>query len=233
MAVGINKSSLIISILLSAFFLMVGCGSTSGLADADLNHLSVEVNHVTESDDQPHYLLTISGFTDTETSEYRAAMSRLDVYPDDLLGVSESESGEEPVISARIKDYPLSLNRVLWQLGREHLREHEAAYTLKIDEGGFTTISSMPEMLSSMNDFQQTVRYPAPLRGTGTEGRVQVRFVVNQFGEVENPEIVQGLHELADKEALRAVKQIDFRPGMVNGAPIRVRYEMPVFFRDR
>jgi periplasmic protein TonB len=85
----------------------------------------------------------------------------------------------------------------------------------------------------SMNDFQQTVRYPDALRGTDTEGRVYVRFIVNQFGEVENPEIIQGLHELADKEALRAVQEIDFKPGMMDGAPVRVRYEMPVFFRDR
>lgn len=221
-----------INLYFYALLIFAGCSSTAGFAEIDLNHLSVEVNHVDDSDDQPYYLLTISGFSDSENRNYKATLSRLNNYPDDLLEVSESKSGEDPMISARIKDHPLSLNRVLWQLGREHLREHEAAYTPEIYEGGFTIISSMPEMLVSKKDFQKNVQYPAALRGTGIEGEVQVRFIVNQFGEVENPEIIQGLHELADKEALLAINEIKFKPGMIDGVPIRVRQELPVLFQD-
>lgn len=228
----ISRYSLLF-IFIPALLLLTGCGSSSKLLKKDLNHLQLDVTKYEPDAEADHYLLTLSGFTDRESDEYLASLHRLNVYPDDVIEVSETEMRSSPAILAHIKDHPLSLNRVLWQLGREHYRAHSVDHRPDMAHGGYVIISSMPEMIGSFDDLQATVRYPSELKGSGVEGEVRVRFIINEFGEAEDPEIIQSLHDSADREALRVVNRLEFSPGIMDGVPVRVQYTLPVFFRDR
>ena len=53
----------------------------------------------------------------------------------------------------------------------------------------------------------------------------------NEFGEVENPKVIKGIEEVADENALEAVKLAKFEPGLQNGEPPKVQYTLPIVLR--
>lgn len=99
------------------------------------------------------------------------------------------------------------------------------------EEDFFVVVEQMPELIGGMAALQNQIRYPDMARKAGIEGRVIVQFIVNENGEVENPRVIRGIGGGCDEEALRAVRQVKFRPGRQRGQPVRVQYSLPVIFR--
>jgi len=99
------------------------------------------------------------------------------------------------------------------------------------EEDFFVVVEDMPELIGGLASIQNKIRYPEMARRAGIEGRVYVQFIVNERGEVEDPQVIRGIGGGADEEALRAVKQAEFKPGMQRGRPVRVQYSLPVVFR--
>ena len=95
----------------------------------------------------------------------------------------------------------------------------------------FEHVEHMPVLIGGLSSIQQNITYPEMARRAGIEGTVYVEFVVNVRGEVENPTVVRGIGGGADEEALRAVSQARFQPGLQRGRPVPVRYTMPIVFR--
>lgn len=66
------------------------------------------------------------------------------------------------------------------------------------------------------------------------EGDLEVAFIVDEEGNVIEPEIVKSLHPTLDKAALEAVKQMPkWHPGVLRGKPTCVRISIPVHFQVR
>jgi len=64
------------------------------------------------------------------------------------------------------------------------------------------------------------------------EGKVFVRFVVNQEGAVTSPIIVKGISPTTDAAVLAAVNQLPrFLPGKQNGRTVQVEFTLPVSVR--
>lgn len=99
------------------------------------------------------------------------------------------------------------------------------------EEDFFVVVEQMPELIGGLAELQSNIKYPEMARRAGIEGRVYVQFIVNERGEVEDPKVIRGIGGGADEEALRAVRQAKFKPGMQRGRPVRVQYSLPVFFR--
>lgn len=99
------------------------------------------------------------------------------------------------------------------------------------EEDFFVVVEEMPELIGGLASIQQNIRYPEMARRAGIEGRVYVQFIVNERGEVEDPRVIRGIGGGADEEALKAVREAKFRPGMQRGRPVRVQYSLPVVFR--
>jgi protein TonB len=94
----------------------------------------------------------------------------------------------------------------------------------------FVVVEQQPEC-GGVKALQQEVEYPDFARKAGIEGRVFVQFVVNEEGNVVQPTVTRGVHKLLNEEALRAVQQLDCKPGMQRGNPVKVRMSLPVTFR--
>jgi periplasmic protein TonB len=101
------------------------------------------------------------------------------------------------------------------------------------EEGFFIIVEQMPELIGGLAALQADVRYPERALRANIEGRVIVQFIVNERGEVENPQVIRGIGGGCDEEAIRVVKQAKFKPGMQRGRPVRVQYNLPVIFRIR
>lgn len=99
------------------------------------------------------------------------------------------------------------------------------------EEDFFVVVEDMPELIGGLAELQSNIRYPEMARRAGIEGRVYVQFIVNEQGNVENPQVIRGIGGGCDEEAVRAVSQAKFRPGMQRGRPVRVQYSLPIFFR--
>lgn len=98
-------------------------------------------------------------------------------------------------------------------------------------EDFFVVVEKMPEPIGGMAGVQSRVQYPDMARRAGIEGRVTVRFVVNEEGNVENAEVVRGIGGGADQEALRVVRETKFKPGIQRGKPVRVQFALSVNFK--
>jgi protein TonB len=94
----------------------------------------------------------------------------------------------------------------------------------------FVAVEQSPDC-GGLQSLRQKVQYPKFARQAGIEGRVIVKFVVNEEGDVTNPTIIRGAHKLLNEEALRAVQQLECTPGKQRGTPVKVQMTMPVVFR--
>ena len=65
--------------------------------------------------------------------------------------------------------------------------------------------------------------------GLDAKGDVIIRVVVNRSGKVESANVLKGLNHYYDDISLRAARQFEFRPGTVNGNP--VRFSTVLFFK--
>lgn len=99
------------------------------------------------------------------------------------------------------------------------------------EEDFFTVVEQMPELIGGLGELQSQINYPERARRAGIEGRVFVQFIVNEQGEVEDPHVIRGIGGGCDEEALRAVREAQFRPGLQRGRPVRVQYSLPIVFR--
>lgn len=99
------------------------------------------------------------------------------------------------------------------------------------EENFFVVVEEMPELIGGIRKLQEKIKYPENARKANIEGKVIIQFIVNKDGEVENPRVIRGIGGGCDKEALRVVKQAQFKPGKQRGKPVRVRYSLPIFFK--
>lgn len=79
--------------------------------------------------------------------------------------------------------------------------------------------------------ISKTVRYPVIAQENGIQGRVYVKFVVNEKGKVSNCEILRGVDPSLNNEALRVINSLpDFKPGKQRGRPVKVYYNSMINF---
>lgn len=107
----------------------------------------------------------------------------------------------------------------------------DAILQAESEQGYFEAVEQMPELIGGLESILIKISYPEEARQNGVEGRVFVKFIVNKEGNVENAEVVRGIGNGADEEALRVVREAKFKPGFQNGEPVRVQYALPISFR--
>lgn len=130
-----------------------------------------------------------------------------------------------------IEDVDIQINAELTLSGPMDLPPPPPAQEEEEEEDFFVVVEDMPELIGGLAELQRSIRYPEMARRAGIEGRVYVQFIVNERGEVENPQVIRGIGGGCDEEAIRAVRQAKFKPGMQRGRPVRVQYSLPIVFR--
>lgn len=78
----------------------------------------------------------------------------------------------------------------------------------------------------------ENVKYPLSAKEAGIQGKVFVSFIIAETGDVQDVEILKGVHPLLDDEAVRVVKNLpDFSPSILNGKYVKVKFNMPINFK--
>ena len=74
-------------------------------------------------------------------------------------------------------------------------------------------------------------KYPKEAKKNKIQGRVFVQFIVGAGGYIDIIK-TRGPDDILEKEAERIISLLPkFKPGVLNGKPVRVPFSMPIIFR--
>lgn len=83
-----------------------------------------------------------------------------------------------------------------------------------------------------MKHLREEIKYPKSAQLERVEGRVIVRFIVDEQGNVVSPGIVRSAGAALDFEALRVVRGMpQWKPGKVNGRVVKSYFNLPISFK--
>lgn len=74
--------------------------------------------------------------------------------------------------------------------------------------------------------------FPEALRGSGIQGSVRLRPVVDANGCAHDVRVVKKVHPQLDEVAKQTVKTWKFEPALKDGRPVKVQIELEVPFKD-
>nr|WP_321356736.1 energy transducer TonB [uncultured Draconibacterium sp.] len=140
-----------------------------------------------------------------------------DIEIEDELLIEDTEADDETVIDVQ----PLIVST----------DEEEEA----VDEI-FVVVEEVPEFPGGIRALYQyinsNVRYPVIAQENGIQGRVYVKFVVNETGDVSDAQVLRPIDPSLDKEALRVINSLPrFKPGKQRGKPVKVYYNAQITFK--
>lgn len=93
----------------------------------------------------------------------------------------------------------------------------------------------MPTFPGGMNALYaylvDNIKYPEKARKKGIEGRVRVKFIIQQDGSVADLKVQKSIDPLLDAEALRVVQNMPhWIPGEQEGKAVKVQFVLPISF---
>ncbi|HMB90553.1 MAG TPA: TonB family protein [Rhodothermales bacterium] len=97
----------------------------------------------------------------------------------------------------------------------------------------FVAVQEMPELIGGLRAIQSKINYPPMARRARVQGTVTIQFVVDEQGTVQDAVVLKGLGGGCNEEALRVVKQAQFKPGKQRGKSVKVKMSLPITFRLR
>jgi TonB family protein len=121
----------------------------------------------------------------------------------------------------------------------ENARVAESGEVLKSDSGTgvYDIVDEMPEFPGGDKALSMflisNTNYPDEAVQNNLEGRVFIKFIIDEKGKVTEPEIVRSSgHPILDEEALRVISVLpDWNPGILDGKTVKVNFTVPINFQ--
>jgi protein TonB len=151
--------------------------------------------------------------------------------PPDVIEVDDDEDIEE---APKIFEQDFQEDKVIEQ---PKYVEPEKPKVVEVEEPDFfVVVEDMPEYPGGEQAMYKwlgkNIKYPQVAKENGIEGKVFVRFIVDQTGKVKDAQVVRGIGGGCDEEALRVVNQMpDWKPGKQRGKPVKVQFTIPIHFQ--
>jgi TonB family protein len=102
---------------------------------------------------------------------------------------------------------------------------------LENDTTFFSTIEVMPEPAGGMEAIYKKLIYPSAARKNEIRGTVKVKAFIDEYGEVMEAEVVEGIGYGCDDVARNAIYYARFKPGLQKGKPVRTMIVIPIEFK--
>lgn len=81
--------------------------------------------------------------------------------------------------------------------------------------------------------LSSNIQYPPSAKTKKLSGKCYLQFIVNADGSITNTKVLRGVPECpqCDAEAFRVIKKMPkWKPGEVEGKPVRSRFIIPIIF---
>ena len=112
---------------------------------------------------------------------------------------------------------------------------HAQTDTIHAEKRLIDELTSQPKFPGNVNEYlARKIRYPAVARENSVAGKVYVRFLIDENGNVTDAYLpyTRRLGAGLEDEALRVVKTMPaWQPATYKGKAVRVVYTLPVHFR--
>ena len=95
----------------------------------------------------------------------------------------------------------------------------------------YNVVDQMPEIIGGIQEVYSNIEYPRSARLAEVEGRVFIKFIVNEKGKVEQPSVIKDIGSGCGEAAIEGIKKVAFKPGMKDGVPVKVYFTLPVTFK--
>jgi TonB family protein len=100
----------------------------------------------------------------------------------------------------------------------------------------YTFVEEMPKFPggdTALRKFlSMNIVYPEKARQNHTEGKVLIKFVVNENGDISNVTVVRGVSPELDAEAVRVIKLLPrFEPAQQNNKLVKAYFNIPMTFK--
>lgn len=89
----------------------------------------------------------------------------------------------------------------------------------------------MPTPIGGMKAIAEHVVYPETAKINKLEGKVLVKALIDENGNVTSTEILESLSSECDKAAANAIKKVKFNPAIKDGEKIKSEVVIPVQFK--
>lgn len=139
-----------------------------------------------------------------------------DIEIEDELRIEDSEADEETIID---------IQPVL-QTKEEEIEEQQIFYIVEEP-------AEFPGGDRALYQYiSDHVEYPVVAQENGIQGKVYVKFVVNEQGAVSNAQVLRGVDSSLNQEAIRVINSLPkFKPGKQRGNPVKVYYNAVINFQ--
>ena len=168
---------------------------------------------------------------------------------DSLMAVAEFAEvavAEEPIAYIAIVDEDKIPSITVNQGGQDDVDKFEAVHEQVVvrepepkkatDDEVFVAVEQQAEFpggqAALMKWLSNNIRYPEAAQQNEIQGRVVVKFIVEKDGSISHAEIVRGVDQDLDREALRVVQRMPkWQPGKNGGVAVRSYFNLPVTFK--
>lgn len=159
------------------------------------------------------------------------------------LRVSIPKSREDSTAEITIAHYGASMYDRRVYIWRLLLQKKSQKWNVKhmIDDGQFRIdsptvpwseisfpVDQHPKLIGGRSALRDSLRYQISASSPPVDGRVFVKFVVGEDGNVLRPSVSHSGHKTLNEAAIKVMKNQQFRPGMLRGEPVQVAMSMPV-----
>jgi|GEM_PF-3132800 len=136
-------------------------------------------------------------------------------------------------VSAQGNNNPHDTLELTKRQHRQHLKNDIVKNAKPDSNGVYPFTEQMPHYNGNMNKvIRDSLNWPP--QEDMFVGSVYITFIVEMDGTISNIKVLRGIRgaPLMDKEAIRVVSLLkSWTPGMQNGKPVRVRYNLPIRFK--
>lgn len=158
------------------------------------------------------------------------SIAKIEVNKDPESDMAKKYNAKDGVVLITTKEGILHTPKESMELGKETVGN-------QTDEPVFYIVEDMPQFpggLPALKSFiYSNLEYPENAKKQGIEGKVQVRFLVNEQGKVEKSEILRSTYQGFDAPALNVINEMpDWTPGMQRGKAVKVWFVVSIQFND-
>jgi len=116
------------------------------------------------------------------------------------------------------------------------LQEHKVIVAAEPEEKVFDVVEQPPSFpggeAALMEYLSSNIKYPVIAQENNIQGKVTCQFVVGRDGTIQDVQVIRGVDQSLDKEAVRVIKSMPkWIPGRQGGNAVKVKYFVPVTFR--
>lgn len=152
--------------------------------------------------------------------------------PQDAESEPPPSAAPEPQLAETQQQVPLSADLEIAMgaggalAGFGESQSFAAAQAAESDTFQVTDLEKRPEVVA-----QVPPAYPSDLRKAKIEGSVTIVFLLDEQGRVEDPRVDQSSRPEFERPALEAVRKWRFKPGELDGKPVKTYMRLPMRFR--